>query len=316
MRTSPHQGGATLVEVLVVVAVIAALIALVFPAIQSAREASRRMQCASNLRQIAIGAQNYCDMFGVFPINYLPSRNPRPNWNDNSGFKHWSWLSRTLPFLEQQALYQTLNVGGNTLRQSERGIAAQVVLFLCPSDDYSHRGPRTDGDNLGTPPLAAPLPLGHTNYKGVSGANWNWGDDRWNSVASTIDGSRDGLKSGDGMFYRSDFLTPRRLSSVSDGASSTFMIGEDLPRMNTHCSWPYANHSQGTCAIPPNARRPDGQHFEPDDWHNVYSFRSHHPYCLHFAFVDGSVKPVSNSVDSRVYRSCATIQGGDSTDAP
>jgi hypothetical protein len=83
-------------------------------------------------------------------------------------------MSRVLPFMEQQSLYQNLNVGTNTLRQSQQFIATQIKTFLCPSDDYSKRGPRTDGTNMAN--LSPPQPLGQTNYRGVSGSNWQWGD--------------------------------------------------------------------------------------------------------------------------------------------
>lgn len=305
----------TLVELLVVIAIIGVLVALLLPAVQSAREAARRMQCSNNLRQIGLGTHNYIDTFGFVPINYLPN-SPAPNWNDNSNFPHWSWLSRLLPYIEQQNLYAGCNVGVNTLRQSQQFVSTQVKTFLCPSDDYSKRGPRLDGHNLGTPALANPLPLGQSNYRGVSGQNWQWGDSRWNPLVSNIDGSRDGLLQGDGLFCRQDFLRPRRLAQVTDGTSNTFLAGEDLPELNTHCSWPYANHTQGTCAIWPNAKRPDGKPFDKTDWPNVYSFHSKHPSGLQFAFIDGSISFIPNTIEIAVYRSLATIQSGESVGKP
>jgi len=315
MRSFSLRRAFTLVELLVVIAIIGVLVSLLLPAVQSAREAARRMQCSNNLRQIALGIHNYHDTFNNFPINYLPN-SPAPNWNDNSGFVHWSWLSRILPFIEQQNLYANCNVGVNTLRQSQQYVATQVKTFLCPTDDYTKRGPRLDGHNLGTPPLSVPLPLGQTNYRGVSGQNWQWGDSRWNPVKSTIDSALDGLLNGDGLFYRQDFLRPRRLAMITDGTSNTFMVGEDLPQFNTHCSWPYANHTQGTCAIWPNARRPDGKPFEKTDWPNVYSFHSMHPSGLQFAFADGAVTFISNNIDIPTYRAMATIQGGETFPKP
>jgi len=313
MRSLSRLRAFTLVELLVVIAIIGVLVALLLPAVQSAREASRRMQCANNLKQIGLGVHNYHDTHGTFPINYLPTSNPAPNWNDNSNFPHWSWMSRILPYIEQQNLYQQLNVGVNTLRQSQPYVATQIKTFLCPSDDYARRGPRTDGHNL---TLNPPFPLGQTNYRGVSGANWAWGDARWNPIRSTIDGSTDGLLAGDGIFYRIDYLKPRRFSMITDGTSNTFMCGEGLPQLNTHCSWPYANHTQGTCAIWPNAKQPNGQPYAATDWPNAYAFHSRHPNGLQFCFADGSVTFIANNIDIPTYRALATIQGGETIQRP
>jgi prepilin-type N-terminal cleavage/methylation domain-containing protein/prepilin-type processing-associated H-X9-DG protein len=316
MRQSSLRRGFTLVELLVVIAIIGVLVALLLPAVQSAREAARRMQCGNNLRQIGVAVHNYIDTNSNFPYNYLPTSNPNPNWNDNSNFQHWSWMSRILPFIEQQNLYQNLNVGVNTLRQSQQYVSTQIKTFLCPSDDYSKKGPRLDGHNLGTPALSVPLPLGQTNYRGVSGQNWQWGDARWNPIKSATDPSLDGLLAGDGIFYRIDYLKPRRLAMITDGTSNTFMVGEDLPQLNTHCSWPYSNHTQGTCGIWPNAKQANGNPFPPTDWPNVYSFHSRHPGGLQFAFADGSVTFIPENIDKTIYRAMATIEGGETVSKP
>ena len=313
MTLSSGRRGFTLVELLVVIAIIGVLVALLLPAVQAARESARRMQCSNNLKQMAIGIHNFHDTRLLFPHNTLPTS----NWADQSGGKNWSWISRILPFMEQQNLYNNLDIENKTLRQSQVYVATQVKTFLCPSDDYTRRGPRTDGHNLGTPAISPPLPLGQTNYKGVSGANWQWGEARWNPIVSTIDGtSKDGLVAGDGLFYRKDDLKKLRMASITDGTSNTFMVGEDLPQKNTHCSWPYANHSNGTCAIWPNSKKTNGTEFTPTDWPNVYSFRSAHPNGLQFAFADGSVRFVPNSIDIAIYRALSTIAGNETSQLP
>lgn len=97
---------------------------------------------------------------------------------------------------------------------------------------------------------------------------------------------------------------------ITDGTSNTFMIGEDLPALNTHCSWPYANNAVGTCAIPPNSGLGDPT-WDPKDFTRTYSFRSRHPGGLQFAFADGSVHFIHQSIALSVYRALATIQGGE-----
>jgi prepilin-type processing-associated H-X9-DG protein len=112
--------------------------------------------------------------------------------------------------------------------------------------------------------------------------------------------------------FRTDILEPRQLISIIDGLSNTFLVGEDVPALNKWCSWPYATHAYGTCAIPPNANR---QPSNPYIWYNNHSFRSRHPGGLQFAFADGSVHFVTNAINLGIYRALATIQGGEVVDS-
>jgi prepilin-type N-terminal cleavage/methylation domain-containing protein/prepilin-type processing-associated H-X9-DG protein len=300
----------TLIELLVVIAIIGILISLLLPAVQKVREASNRTKCANNMKQLALAALSYHDAAGRFPVNSGTSLNLN---NTN-----WSWLSRILPYLEQDNLYRQGGIPIATLASCPTVIEVQIKTFLCPSDPRSNNGPRTDEFNIG------PTPVGQTNYKGVSGANWgndagigNTGragspftcDPRWRNASAS--GSFNGLDDGDGIFFRDDFRRPRKLADVVDGTSNTFMIGEDVPAKNEHCDWPFANHATGTCGIAPNAKNISGQEFSPHDWPNVYSFHSLHPGGLQFAYADGSVHFISDSIPPTVYRALATMNGGE-----
>ena len=119
-------------------------------------------------------------------------------------------------------------------------------------------------------------------------------------------GSSEGLENGDGILWRSDYLRPMRQRDITDGLSHTFLIGEDLPEKNVWCSWPYANNSHGTCAIPPNYTNDT-----PIWWPNTHSFRSAHPAGLGFALADGSVHFISEEIAIETYRALATRAGGE-----
>jgi prepilin-type processing-associated H-X9-DG protein len=116
--------------------------------------------------------------------------------------------------------------------------------------------------------------------------------------------------------WRTDYKVRRRLTDIKDGLSNTFMIGEDVPEKNRWCSWPYASHAYGTCAIPPNHKKADGSDFNPMDWYNTHSFRSSHPGGLQFAMADGSVQFIANDIDLTVYRALAIINGRESVQVP
>ena len=96
----------TLIELLVVIAIIAVLISLLLPAVQSAREAARRAQCTNNLKQIGLAIHNYISSNDAVPpvmIMYSPCLG---SWDCG---QHHSILARILPFLEQNAIYNSIN---------------------------------------------------------------------------------------------------------------------------------------------------------------------------------------------------------------
>src|SRR5262249_8884062 len=105
-------------------------------------------------------------------------------------------------------------------------------------------------------------------------------------------------------------------TDVQDGTSNTFMVGEDLPAKNIHCSWPFANTANGTCGIGPNARRLNGTEYVPTDWPNLYAFRSLHSGGLQFAMADASVTFIKESIDRPTYRALAPTRSGEVATPP
>jgi prepilin-type N-terminal cleavage/methylation domain-containing protein/prepilin-type processing-associated H-X9-DG protein len=133
--------GFTLVELLVVIAIIGVLVALLLPAIQAARESARRMQCVSNLKQIALATQNYESNKNELPLSAVTdlqdqdkeSDNPFQVFNPESG-KQFSWAVLLLPFMEQQNLYSAFDLTKTVFEQDKNPQAEFIDTFLCPSD--------------------------------------------------------------------------------------------------------------------------------------------------------------------------------------
>lgn len=126
--------GFTMIELLVVVGIIGLLAALLIPAVQSAREAARRTQCTSNLRQIGTGMQTYCSVHNMFPPHALADR----HGIGTNGLSSFAFL---LPELDQQPLYHSINMDFATVEnvdfptlENHTARNTRLSLFLCPSD--------------------------------------------------------------------------------------------------------------------------------------------------------------------------------------
>jgi prepilin-type N-terminal cleavage/methylation domain-containing protein/prepilin-type processing-associated H-X9-DG protein len=113
VRGVRRRSAFTLLELLVVIAIIGTLLGLFLPAVQMVRAAAARTQCISNLKQIALAAQNYHDTLGTFPpgCNVSPnSRDPNPQWNFPVPWRgpYTGLLAYLLPFIEQKNVYDQL----------------------------------------------------------------------------------------------------------------------------------------------------------------------------------------------------------------
>ena len=296
---SSRRGGFTLIELLVVIAIIAILIALLLPAVQSARESARRVQCVNNLKQIALATHNYLAVNGVLPAQSIP--NVRTTWTT-------PWAISILPQVEQQPLFDLFAINGfdgdfnsgGGLRSPGCFTAVQIPLavFLCPSDPDA-RNPVLSQPEWPGQPLAA------TSYKGVAGDTRMEGDPFPGSEPDTH-------ASGhcNGLFWRNDYLEGHRWADVRDGTSNTLMIGEALPQYDEHAAWAFANGTWGLCSIPPNYHpSPPTPNFHPTS----LGFRSRHPGGVQFVFADGSARFIKQTIASPTYRALSTRSGGELT---
>jgi prepilin-type N-terminal cleavage/methylation domain-containing protein/prepilin-type processing-associated H-X9-DG protein len=325
MSTTPSRRSAfTLIELLVVIAIIAILIGLLLPAVQKVREAAARMQCANNLKQLALAVQNYHATEGRLPINrYGDYDNTSAFGGPYESSASWSWLACLLPYLEQDNLYRQGNIPNSPLNVSS-ATGQTIKLLFCPSDQMISVGTAMETTHyMGH--AGSPILVGLTNYKGVQGDNWCWGDWANPGVNGT---SCEGFWKGDGALYPMDWERPKSLLAITDGTSNTFLVGEDVwnadiatqgyfyPLYGGGFAWAHPVEATLTCALPPNARKPDGTPYTSTDWPNLHGFKSRHTGGVQFAYADGSVHFISNSIALGTYRALATIAGEEPVSAP
>jgi len=205
-----RKRGFTLIELLVVIAIIAILVALLLPAVQQAREAARRSQCKNNLKQIGLALHNYHDTHSCFP----PMRCQKYVGTNLSGTA-WSWGTFILPYVEQAALYESLDVGSASLwgalsdANKRPLLQTPLSVFRCPSDI----GPILN--NLRPFEFATPALLSTTsNYIVNSSGGVILADEHNNSTATPIfAGFIQGQKR---VLFR----------DITDGLSNTIAVGE------------------------------------------------------------------------------------------
>jgi prepilin-type N-terminal cleavage/methylation domain-containing protein/prepilin-type processing-associated H-X9-DG protein len=127
-----RRSGFTLIELLVAMAIIGVLIALLLPAMQAAREGAHRMQCAHNLRQLALAIRTYETSHEVLPPSGIVARSPE-TFECRSG-KMFSWIVLILPQLELESLHARFDFSRSVLQQPSEPQATHLPVLLCPSD--------------------------------------------------------------------------------------------------------------------------------------------------------------------------------------
>ncbi len=307
----------TLAELLVVIAIIGILIALLLPAVQAARESARRSQCGNNLKQLALAVHHFHEAKRKLPHgqygDYTGSSSFGGPFEDSQS---WSWLSDTLPYLEQSNLRKEGNIPYARLDQS-KATAQNIDYFFCPSDEAKYNSPQPEKSHY----LRTGVPVGLTNYKGVQGANFCWSV--WINPG-TNGNTCEPWEKGDGIFFPMVWQHPKGMASLRDGSSNTLMIGEDIwnPQLLAPYSygkgfaWVHAVETCLTCAIPPNYKLPGGVPFTSADWAEAHGFKSRHPGGVQFASADGSVRFLQDRVAIGLYRALATIYGKEAVQMP
>jgi prepilin-type N-terminal cleavage/methylation domain-containing protein/prepilin-type processing-associated H-X9-DG protein len=319
-----RRNGFTLIELLVVIAIIAVLIALLLPAVQSAREAARRVQCVNNLKQLGLAVMNYESTHGALPPGVK--------------YQVWgSWLVFVMPYLEKGAQYNSYNFMGdysttigNNLRyyspDNSTATQAKIDSLQCPSD-------QPISPLYGIPSYNYAANYGNTAITAVNGPA---GTSTLNTTSTAPAATYMGWTYG-GAPYSDIILGAVKLSSITDGLSNTIshaevVQGQDNPAVSSSTQndlrgfiiyWDAA-FIEGS--LTPNTSTPD-QVTSPS--HCIYPFmanppcvyvgggkyanasRSRHPGGVNVLFCDGSVRFIKNSINILPYQALTTTQGGE-----
>ncbi len=322
--------GFTLVELLVVIAIIGVLVALLLPAIQAAREAARRQQCQSNLRQLSIGLANYESAKGTYPPAFeFADPGPDPAYLSVAAVG-LNWAIRVLPYVEQQGLYNQIDksvvaTGVWTGKKAPPAIGnaknapireAALDVFRCPTDSFNQTmmewGVGATATKWARGNYAANAgngPLFKRAGDGIYGPNSDgWNDGRRRgvmgpNVASTMKRITDGTSNTLLLGEIRAGITPldrRGVWALGQASASTLMwFGQSGDDNGPNVCLPYADDTAGVrpadAALMVVECMSD---YTGDDAMDQQTVRSAHAGGVNIGLADGSARFISNQVDT------------------
>jgi len=308
--------GFTLIELLVVIAIIGVLVGLLLPAVQQAREAARRSACGNKLKQLGLAALNYVDVNGRLPYT---NKRYGGTWGQSVNHKG-SFLVQMLPYMEQNTLYDGLDFTSNT-QDIEWQVVGGKPLYAhvlpdlrCPSDGHSPDGTYLDTSTNQTRACSNySASMGSQNNNSCSCATHNnYFGNGPNVRADTEDGSR--ISGVIGHVWWS-----AKLKEITDGQSKTILFGEVRPQCAWHIRKGWCNINSvytgtgiainfNTCEGEPGTgtgcNRFSGQ------WACSQGFKSQHPGGAFFAFCDGSVHFLQETINMVTYQAMGDRRDG------
>ncbi len=339
----PPRPGFTLIELLVVIAIIGVLMGILLPAVQSVREAARRIQCSNNIRQVTIATMHYESARKSFPPSMIP---PPPGQMFPTTNGSWGILGRILSFIEQENAASLINleVGYDQPPNSTSGVTfTRIPSFMCASEINDTLRLEPDGSPSSYP----------ANYVGNFGTWFVW-----DPVSR---------RGGDGMFFPGSNIRTR---DVTDGLSHTLLFSEVRTftpyarnmtsgvspsppssiaevanyviaapdkKMGTstndnkgHTEWPdgATHHAGFTTALTPNSNvkvtiggvvykhcdfnsQREGRHVTNPTYAAITARSYHAGGIINVAMADGSIRNVTSQIELAVWRSLGSRQGGE-----
>jgi prepilin-type N-terminal cleavage/methylation domain-containing protein/prepilin-type processing-associated H-X9-DG protein len=318
MSRYPRSRGFTLVELLVVIAIIGTLVALLLPAVQSGREAARRMSCSNNIRNLALASQQYHDAIGQYPsawITYVPQGSTTPS-------DSWAWGALILPWLEQQNLHKALAVTkfplglqftspGTNPNFNTQLYQTPLKIFNCPSDMGYVSNHLIPNERAFTTGSSGQVQVGVSNYVANEG---HLGFDYY---------SNGSVPPNTGIMWGDSYC---RMADIVDGTSNTIMVGERESLSGRGAAWigvdsPGSYSQQGASLAVAHAIGKINQTSSDTDpttqiaWNTQYygpsdGFTSLHPNGAQFAFCDGSTRWLNNQIASQWNGGCGSSACG------
>jgi prepilin-type N-terminal cleavage/methylation domain-containing protein/prepilin-type processing-associated H-X9-DG protein len=287
---TPRRRGFTLIELLVVIAIIAVLIALLLPAVQSAREAARRSQCTNNLKQLALATMNYENAIGCIPMGLLDTGSA---WLPGYIITSFGPMLPLTQYTEQNVLFNAMNFNCNMWDVVNTTIVATGLQILwCPSDAGVEQPQANAYTAFGA---TAASTMRYSSYAGNSGT---WYNDIWANYYSPPTGNQQ----MNGVFYA---FSTTRLASITDGTSNTFMFAEHTRLIENTTEqicwhwWTSGNYGDTIFTsffpINPLKKLPYSCQITGID-PAVAAASSMHPGGANFAFMDGSVHFIKDSI--------------------
>jgi prepilin-type N-terminal cleavage/methylation domain-containing protein/prepilin-type processing-associated H-X9-DG protein len=298
--------GFTLIELLVVIAIIAVLISLLLPAVQSAREAARRAQCVNNLKQIALAAMNYENQQGTFPVGSLLVPDPVV-YNPWEYIENQSTFVSMLGQFEQQPLYNAMNFVRSIYSAANSTIYATGLASLwCPSDGQIIGKRSSFGKYFDNPNLT----VAYTSYACSAGMFYPEylapvGPCKviYPAPLTSCPQYQGIIAEMNGVFR---YSLATKIAEITDGLSNTFLYSEKanglFPASDSLCfNWwgdSVSGDSIFTTLFPMNAFRKVPNVADIYDYAWVEGPSSFHSGGANFAFADGSVRFIKDSINT------------------